>query len=70
MRGLKLGFGVGGLCADALLLLVEEVEGDRVLVVGVQELRALVGQLGEPALLAGCLLFGLGAHLGEGVVEL
>ncbi|HEV7942664.1 MAG TPA: hypothetical protein VGP17_07680 [Solirubrobacteraceae bacterium] len=49
---------------------MEQVERDRVLVVGMQQLGALVGELGEPAVLAGGLLLGLLAHAGERLVEL
>jgi hypothetical protein len=59
LRDGELRFGAGDLADDAVLLLVEEVEGDRALVVGVQELGSLVGELGEPALLAGGLVAGL-----------
>jgi hypothetical protein len=66
----ELSFGGGGACGDAVLVLVEEVEGYGALVVGVQELGALVGELREPALLTGSLFLGLLAHPGECVVEL
>jgi hypothetical protein len=49
----ELRLGGARLGSDPRLLLVEQIYGDRGLIVGVQELCALVCELGEAALLAG-----------------
>jgi hypothetical protein len=62
---MQLRFCGGRLRAVALLLLMQEIEGDRALVVGVKELCALVGELGEAPLLPCDVLLSLLAQDGS-----
>lgn len=66
----EVALGLGDLGSEPALLLAEQVDGDGARVVGVKELLALGGELGEAAALAGGFLLPLLAHAGEGLIEL